>query len=66
MEIDSIDLHATFLMYNTTTYSTLFCLLLYSISVVYNSLSHMIKDNIQIYYIYKYINLISLCLNYDY
>jgi hypothetical protein len=25
----------------------------------------MIYDNIQIYYIYKYINLISLYLNYD-
>jgi hypothetical protein len=45
---------------------TLFDLLLYSISVVYNYLSHIIYDNIEIYYICKYINLISLCLNYDY
>jgi hypothetical protein len=39
MEIDSIDLHATFLMYNL--YHTLL-LAFYSISVVYNYLSHII------------------------
>jgi hypothetical protein len=41
------------------TYSTLFYLLRYNINVVYNYLSHMIYDNIQIYYIYKYMNLIN-------
>jgi hypothetical protein len=46
MEIHYIDLHATFLMYNYIV--TLLYLLLYSISVVYNYLSHMIYDNIQI------------------
>jgi hypothetical protein len=35
MKIDSIDLHAIFLMYNKCT---LFYLLLYSINVVYNYL----------------------------
>jgi hypothetical protein len=56
MEIDYIDLHAIFLC---TTYNILFYLLRYIINVVYNYLSHIIEDNIQIYYIYKYINLIS-------
>jgi hypothetical protein len=40
-------------------YSTLFYLLCYNINVVYNYLSHMIYNNIQIYYIYKYMDLIS-------
>jgi hypothetical protein len=56
MKINSIDLHAIFLC---TTYSTLFYLLHFNMNVVYNYLSHMIEDNIQMYYIYKYINLIS-------
>jgi hypothetical protein len=47
------------LFFQCTTYSTLFYLLCYNINVVYNYLSRMIYDNIQIYYIYKYMKLIS-------
>jgi hypothetical protein len=54
MKIDSIDLQCYF---SNVQLIALFYLLLYS---------HMILDNIQINCIYKCINLISLCLNYDY
>jgi hypothetical protein len=47
------------LFFRYTTYITFFYLRIYNINVVYNYLSHVILDNIQIYYIYKYINLIS-------
>jgi hypothetical protein len=40
IKIDSIDLHATFQMYNL--YSTLFYLFLYSINIVYNYIYRII------------------------
>jgi hypothetical protein len=47
------------LFFRCTTYITLLYLILYNMNVVYNYLSHVIQDKIQIYYIYKYMNLIS-------
>jgi hypothetical protein len=53
-------------MFISTTYSTLFDLLLYNRSALHKYLSDMANNNIQIYYTYNYISLINLYLNYDY
>jgi hypothetical protein len=42
------------LFFRFTTYNTLFYLLRYNINVIYNYLSNMFYDNMQICYIYKF------------